>query len=69
MVKASGTKADGRRFYVFGLSEMNLRKLREGKPIAFDLEPLGGAGEIMIMYGETEQHIAAELNLIGAAKS
>lgn len=64
MVKAAGTKANGRRFFVFGLSELNLAKLREGKPIAFGLEPLGGAGEVMIMYGETEQHIEAELRAL-----
>lgn len=61
MLKASYTGPGGRRSYVFGLSDLNLQKLREGKPIAFDLEPLGGSGSVMIMWGQTEEHIAAEL--------
>jgi hypothetical protein len=65
MVKASFRRADGGKCFVFGLSAKNLELLREGKPIAFSLEPLGGSGEVLIMFGETEQHIAAELQAIG----
>jgi hypothetical protein len=62
MIKAATKdEATGRIFYVFGLSDLNLQKLREGKPIAFDLEPLGGKGSVMIMYGQTEAHIIAEI--------
>jgi hypothetical protein len=69
MVKATIIGAEGRVTYLFGLSAKNLEKLREGKPISFDLEPLGGFGHVYIMYGETEAHIAAELQAVGKATS
>ena len=64
MVKASIKDANGRVTYIFGLSALNLDRLREGKPISFDLEQLGGAGHVYIMFGETEAHIVAELRAI-----
>lgn len=50
--------------YVFGLSEGNIVRLRQGKPIAIDLEPLGGSGQVMIMWGQTEEAIVAELQAV-----
>lgn len=61
MIKATFTGIDGRPVYLFGLTEMNLNKLRQGKPIAFDLESIGGTGHVTIMYGSTEAEIAHEL--------
>ena len=66
MIKAKATIKGGRPLYLFGLSELNLQRLREGKPITIQLEPMGGVGEILIMAGETEADIARELaDLIG----
>lgn len=66
MIKAKAILNDDRPLYLFGLSAMNLAKLRGGQPIRVVLEDMGGVGEVIIMYGETEQSIAAELaDLIG----
>ena len=61
MIKARATLPDDRPLYIIGLSAMNFTKLREGKPIVFGLEGMGGVGEVVIMYGDTETAIAAEL--------
>jgi len=58
MLKAKATMADGRPFYVIGLSEGNLRRLREGKPILFDMCEIGGIGQMAIFWGETEAEMA-----------
>lgn len=65
MVKAALTLDNGRRLFVFGLSARNLELLREGRPIAFDLEPMGGMGRVAILFGETEADIADQLRRIG----
>ena len=50
----------------FGLSEINLQKLREGKAIKADLHTLGIEGTVIIYYGETEEAMKRELeSLIG----
>lgn len=61
MIKAKATLSHGRPLYLFGLSQQNLEKLREGMPIRIHLEEMGGEGEVLIMFGETEHAIAAEL--------
>lgn len=46
----------------FGLSEENLRLLREGKPIRIDLGKMGlMKGEILIFYGKTEAEMVKEI--------
>lgn len=54
MIKARATKEDGSHLLIFGLSKMNLKKLKEGKPIKVDLSEMGLPGEMLIFYGETE---------------
>lgn len=63
MVKASLVNGD-RVVYVLGLTARNLELLAQGKPIPVDLAELGGKGEVLIMYGETEADIADELRKI-----
>lgn len=58
MLKAKATLADGRPLYVLGLSELNLQRLREGKPIFFDMCEIGGTGQMVIFWGETEVEMA-----------
>lgn len=49
---------------VLGLSELNLTRLREGKPIQFPLSDLGlGTGLMWIVYGATEADICATLGV------
>ena len=46
----------------FGLSEGNVQKLKEGKPIAFNGNEVGIPGvEIMIFYGETEEQMQRDM--------
>jgi len=66
MIKASATSSDGRAIYVLGITEESIRRLKRGQGILVQLEPMGGKGEVYIMYGATETAIAAELaDLIG----
>ena len=47
----------------FGLSEGNIQKLKEGKPIAINMQEMGIENmRIIIMYGKTEQDIQSELS-------
>lgn len=68
MIKTRGQTADGRHFIIFGLSRLNVEKLLEGMPIKVDLqEPppkgldLPGGAVVLIVGGETEAAIVAEL--------
>jgi hypothetical protein len=55
-------KARSGNLVIFGLSKLNLERLQEGKPVAFDGAEVGLNGvRIMIMYGETEIAIVHEL--------
>lgn len=66
MIKAKATLNGNRPLYLFGLSALNLAKLRQGLPIVVALETLGGVGEVLITFGETEADITRELaDLIG----
>ena len=50
----------------FGLSEVNLQRLREGRPIKVDLAEIGLTGTVLIFYGETEEKMRDDLaELIG----
>lgn len=60
MIKASG-EIDGRPFLILGLSHENITRLMAGKPIAFEGEQYGCAGEVVIMYGKTEDDIAEKI--------
>lgn len=57
MIKMTGT-IDDREVLVLGLSEMNLQKLREGKPIHIFGAETGIPVDIVIFWGETEDKLA-----------
>ena len=61
-----GTKGD-RTMILFGLSEGNLMRLREKKPIVINGEEMGLPGlDIIICWGKTEDALSKELaHLIG----
>ena len=61
MIKAKGIDKDGFPIYIFGLSELNVQRLKEGKPVGIDLRELGDRGKVLILYGETEESIRDEL--------
>lgn len=57
MIKAKLTNGD----IILGLSAANVEKLMERHPIKFDGRPMGFAGAVIIMYGETEIAMLHEL--------
>jgi len=57
MIRA--TLTDGR--YLLGLDAENVRRLRDGKPIAIDLSHMGGHDALIIMYGDTQSDILKQL--------
>ena len=58
MIKAKLNNGD----LLFGLSKGNLDRLQKGEPIMFNLKDMGLEDrKVLIMYGETEQDIMAEL--------
>lgn len=62
MIKFTGER-DGRRLVGFGISEGNIGKLREGKPIVVDLDEMipGCKMEVLIFYGATEREMYEEI--------
>lgn len=60
MIKAKGNDEHGNPMYFFGLSEENLRRLRLGQPIRFDLGEMGLKGVAVIFYGPTEEAMVAQ---------
>lgn len=66
MIKASGRRADGKPIIVLGLSARNVENLRDNKPILIHLEELGLEGDVIVLYGNTEDDIREDLRAIGA---
>ncbi|RPJ39493.1 MAG: hypothetical protein EHM35_02285 [Planctomycetaceae bacterium] len=61
MIKAAGISKDGRHFVLIGLSNMNISRLREGKPLHIFGAELGTSHDIIIAWGNTEDDITKEL--------
>jgi hypothetical protein len=53
--------------FILGIDAENVKRLKEGKPIMVSLAELGGSDDVCIMYGETMQAIAAELERASGA--
>lgn len=60
MIKFKGEDRKGRKLLGLGITEANVRKLKEGMPILID-EPNFFNGTIILMYGKTEKDIAREI--------
>lgn len=65
MLKMKVSYPDGRPLFVLGLSEMNLRKLRDGDPILVKLATLGGTDDVLIYAGATEKSMMKDLQDAG----
>ena len=68
MIKFKGWDSKrGRDIVGFGLSEGNLERLRDGKPIEIDMQTMGlSPMTVLIFYGETEEKMQESLkHLIG----
>jgi len=59
MIKFKG-ESEGKEVLGMALSELNLKKLKEGMPILVN-DPTFFDGQILIMYGKTEKEIVEEL--------
>lgn len=57
---------DNKLLIGLGLSEGNLKKLREGKPIYIMKEELGIDFDLLIFWGRTEKEMVKKLRDIGA---
>lgn len=57
MIKAVLRRPNGSPLYILGLSEENVKRLKEGFPIAFAGNTMGLPGDFVIMYGATEEII------------
>lgn len=57
MIRA--TLSDGR--FLFGIDAENVRRLKAGMPLIFDLTLTGGTDTVLIVYGETMADILREL--------
>lgn len=47
--------------FILGIDAENVKRLKDGKPIMVSLAEMGGSDDVCIMYGDTLQSIAAEL--------
>jgi hypothetical protein len=61
MIKVRGQTTDGQPIIVIGLSHENLRRLKRGEPIDFDLSEIGLTGGCIILAGKTEKAILKQL--------
>jgi hypothetical protein len=66
MIKATGRTADGDTLLLLGLSRLNARWLLRGQPIRVNGIDVGLPGlQVLIVGGETEDAITAELTKLG----
>jgi predicted kinase len=62
VIKASVTNPNN-PIFILGLSEVNVQRLKAGQPILTSLKSFGveQAGQVVILYGQTEQAIADDM--------
>lgn len=58
MIRASGRNKDGKLMLIVGITENNLKLLREDKPMHFQTDDLGLEAEVIIFYAESEIKLA-----------
>lgn len=54
--------------FILGIDAENVKRLKEGRPILVSLAELGGSDDVLIVYGETLQDIARELEEASGSK-
>lgn len=66
MIKFLVNGKNGGQLVGLGLSEGNIKNLKEGKPILIKLDELGIEGiDVLIHYGETEEAIVEDFRKQG----
>lgn len=70
MIKGSGITGDGMPLLLIGLSQANWDRLHTGQPITFTLADAGLpiSARVMIIGGETEDDMAADLETVLGSK-
>lgn len=61
MIKMSGVGKNGRKIIILGITDENIRRLRDGKPIHIHADSLGIFGEIVILAGKDEATLQEQL--------
>jgi len=66
MIKAKFPMKDGRQALVLGLSEENIRRMKQGQPIYFDIgqvkiQPSEQLGVVTVFYGRDEDELLRTL--------
>jgi hypothetical protein len=70
MIKAKAKSPEGKEILLFGLSEENITRLRMQQPIIVIGEEMGVPNfDIIIMWGQTEDDIIAELSAANMVSS
>ena len=62
MIKAKGT-INGLETFFIGLTDENIKRMRDGKPILFAGDPYGLPMQIFIMAGKDERSIAEQMGV------
>lgn len=65
MIRARLQMASGRSGLLLGITDENIARLRDGKPIRVDGRPLGVDVDVMICHGADETAIVAALRAAG----
>jgi hypothetical protein len=61
VLKAKAQDRQGNPVFIFGLSDENIARLRQGKPILIDMKEMGSVGKVLIYSGATEEQMEAEM--------
>lgn len=65
MIKSRGVK-NGRPYIWLGLEEENIKRLKQGKPIFFDMGEIGIENfDMLISYGKNQQAIMQDMGIVG----
>lgn len=59
------SEMNGKPLIGIGLSEENVQRLKDGKPILFDAKQLGIDVSVTIFYGETEEKMVRDFQKHG----
>lgn len=65
MIKCVIKRENNGPLIVFGLSKMNIEKLKDGMPMKINLKELNLDGEVYIFAGETEAEMMKEMQDAG----
>lgn len=67
MIRAASRKQTGEPVILLGVTEENVNRLKEGKPIRVDLAQfeVGLEGDLVILYGKTHRAVVDDLNASG----